>query len=263
MASDLGAVRSKGAHNVIGTDFLLSRDCPHYSPAGRRTSTWLSARLYGRADIRSHGPDKEPAKFRKEQSSIRSCDASNFASVDESDQNHMVVDIAAIARTPSGMSSRTFSANRRPRQIRRLGTDPAERHDISQRASASTGRIHGSVCGPGLSWQSYGKCRCPCHSDPLILCYLTFLRFRGPAPTASNRNNVPPAASRNLDRAESHKGHINARSPISTSPGSMSGGSIACPCRQLLLSGDYTNYGEWQHGSGQLVKWRFVASRHP
>jgi VWFA-related protein len=96
-------VDRKGAHSRFRNGFFLTRDS---SAASARQDLQLA--LASPLDFigvpisitwSGNGSEKSPGKTKVQFDLVM---PANFASVDESDQNHMVVDIAAVAKNPTG-----------------------------------------------------------------------------------------------------------------------------------------------------------------
>ena len=74
----------------------------------------------------------------------------NFAEIDESDNNHFVVEFAAVARTQTGaaaaQSSKTMEAHLNPGS---LLADSQQRNGLSRLVNSGSGPVHRSFRGPG------------------------------------------------------------------------------------------------------------------
>jgi VWFA-related protein len=97
------AVRTKGAHIRYRKGFLLSRDTSKHSAQQDIQLALTSPLDYTEVPVSANWSGSEPGKaLGKTRVQFDLVMPPRFASVDESDQNHMVVDIAVVARNPHG-----------------------------------------------------------------------------------------------------------------------------------------------------------------
>jgi len=131
----------KGAHPRYRSGFLLSRDVS--APVARQD---VELALHSPLDFvgvpvsitwTGKEPGKTPGKTKVEFDLVM---PPHFASVDESDQNHMVVDIAAVARTPNGQVVTELS-QRIDAHLKSDGMEQIQRNGMTYR--------NGLQLGPG------------------------------------------------------------------------------------------------------------------